>query len=133
FGAHLVDKPEERERMNPRIQRRQITHDVGALAPGALQTLAAPQLVVALEPEPSGLAAWVVRLPPSASLAVATRFAVEAELTGVGNEIVTTGAMPEMLFTTTRRDAVLVPETVLTVAWETIVNVSAVVGVQTAR
>ena len=70
FGAHLVDKPEERERMNPRIRRRQITHDVAPLAPGALQALAASQVVVALEPEPNGLAAWVMRLPPSATLDV---------------------------------------------------------------
>lgn len=69
FGAHLVDKPEERERMNPRIQRRQITHAVGALAPAALQALAAPAVIAALDPEPNGLAAWVVRLPPSAAMA----------------------------------------------------------------
>ena len=55
--------------MNPSIRRRQITQDVGALAPGALLAITAAQVVVALQPEPGGLAAWVVRLPPSATLA----------------------------------------------------------------
>lgn len=68
FGAHYADRPEERARMNPAIPRRQITQEVGAIGPGALQGLKEAQVTNALGPEPGGLAAWVVRLPPGATL-----------------------------------------------------------------
>lgn len=88
FGAHLVDNSEERARMNPRIPRRQITNEVGVVSPGALLEMREPAVIVALEPEPNGLAAWVVRLPPSATLA-APRHAG-----GVGQfHVVTAGSM----------------------------------------
>jgi hypothetical protein len=68
FGAHYPDRPEERARMNPAIPRRQITQEVGSIAPGELQELKEPQVIPALGPEPGGLAAWVVRLAPGATL-----------------------------------------------------------------
>jgi hypothetical protein len=88
FGAHLVDNPEERTRMNPRIPRRQLTNEIGPLAPGALLEIREPAVVVALDPEPDGLAAWVVRLPPSAILATPRHTG------GVGQfHVVTAGSM----------------------------------------
>lgn len=68
FGAHYPDRPEERARMNPAIARRQITQEVGAIGPDELQELSEPQVLPALGPEPGGLAAWVLRLPPGARL-----------------------------------------------------------------
>ena len=53
---------------------------------------------------------------PSESVAVAMRFADEAVVADDGTLMETAGASPTTLFTTTRRDAALVPEIVPTVA-----------------